>query len=169
MNKSFWSWWCHVATFISAKIDSGNVVLFLFCFCLCVCFFKPLPEPMLIHHQWGRVTFTWLRAVSQEMFKESINDLCLKNTNLKLQPHIIGSNNLCISWSITTMYCSNYKLSNYNGLYVGCQAIIWTNAGLLLIGTQGANFSEFKHFHSRKGIWKYRLENSGHFVSASMC
>ena len=25
------------------------------------------------------------------------------------------------------------------------------------------------HFHSQKSIWKCRLENGGHFVSASMC
>ena len=28
--------------------------------------------------------------------------------------------------------------------------------------------SEFKHFHSRKCIWKCRLENGGHFVPVSM-
>ena len=29
--------------------------------------------------------------------------------------------------------------------------------------------SKFKHFHSRKCIWKCCLENGGHFVSVSMC
>ena len=28
--------------------------------------------------------------------------------------------------------------------------------------------SKFKHFHSRKCVWKCRLENCGHFVSASI-
>ena len=62
-----------------------------------------------------------------------------------------------------------------NGLSPGRrQAIIWTNAGILLIGPLGTNFTEilieiFKHFHSRKYIWKCRLENGGHLVSASMC
>ena len=28
--------------------------------------------------------------------------------------------------------------------------------------------AKFTHFHSRKGFWKYRLENGKHFVSASM-
>ena len=46
------------------------------------------------------------------------------------------------------------------------QAIIWTNAGLLLIGPLGTNFSEilieiFLHFNSIKCIWKCRLENGG--------
>ena len=62
-----------------------------------------------------------------------------------------------------------------NGLLPGrCQAIIWTNAGILLIGALGTNFSEIlieihPYFHSRKSIWKCPLENGGHFVSASMC
>ena len=29
--------------------------------------------------------------------------------------------------------------------------------------------SNFKHFHSRKYIWKCRLANVGHFVSTSLC
>ena len=52
------------------------------------------------------------------------------------------------------------------------QAIIWTNAGILLIGPLGTNFSEILIeilFHSRKCVWKCRLRNGGHFVSASMC
>ena len=61
-----------------------------------------------------------------------------------------------------------------NGLSPGRrQAIIWTNAGILLIGPWGTNFSEIligiHAFHSRKFIWKCRLRNGGHFVSASMC
>ena len=55
------------------------------------------------------------------------------------------------------------------------QAIIWTNAGILLIGPSGTNFSEilidiyiYIYFHSSKCIWKC-IKCSGHFVSASMC
>ena len=29
--------------------------------------------------------------------------------------------------------------------------------------------SKLQHFHSRKCVWIYRMENGGHFVSASMC
>ena len=61
-----------------------------------------------------------------------------------------------------------------NGLSPGRrQAIIWINAGILLIGVLGTNFNEIlveiHNFHSRKSISKCRLENDGHFVSASMC
>ena len=46
------------------------------------------------------------------------------------------------------------------------RAIIWTNAGILLIRSLGTNFI---HFHSRKCIWDRRLQNGNHLVSASMC
>ena len=52
-------------------------------------------------------------------------------------------------------------------------AIIWVNAGILLIGPLGTNFSEIviqiKHFHWGKCVWKCRLRKGSHFVSASMC
>ena len=61
-----------------------------------------------------------------------------------------------------------------NSLLSGqCQGIIWTNAGILLIVPLGTNFSEIlietHTFSLKKCIWKCRLENGSHFVSASMC
>ena len=53
------------------------------------------------------------------------------------------------------------------------QAIIWTNAAVLLIQPLGTKFSEilikYILFHSRKCIWKCCLENGGQFALASMC
>ena len=53
------------------------------------------------------------------------------------------------------------------------QAITWTNAGILLIRPLGTNFSEIlikiSTFSLKKCVWKYRLWNGDHFVSASMC
>ena len=53
------------------------------------------------------------------------------------------------------------------------QAFIWTNAWILLIGNSGTSFSgiviKIHNFPSRKGMWKCRLENVGHFGSVSMC
>ena len=52
------------------------------------------------------------------------------------------------------------------------QAIIWTNAGILLIEPLGTNFSEILikiyALSFRRYTWKC-LENGIHFVSASMC
>ena len=53
------------------------------------------------------------------------------------------------------------------------QAIIWTNAGILIIGPLGTNFSEILSeihtFSLQKIRLKSRLRNVVHFVSASMC
>ena len=61
-----------------------------------------------------------------------------------------------------------------NGLSPGrCQAIIWTNAGILLIWTLGINFSEILNeihtFSCKKINLKCHLRNGSNFVSASMC
>ena len=59
-----------------------------------------------------------------------------------------------------------------NGLSPGRrQAIIWTNAGILLIRTLETNFSEIVseiHTFKKKCIWKCHLYNGSHFLSASM-
>ena len=60
-----------------------------------------------------------------------------------------------------------------NGLSPGRrQPIIWTNAGILLIGPLGTNFREILIeillFSFKKCVWKCRLRNGVHFVSALM-
>ena len=73
-------------------------------------------------------------------------------------------------WGWVTHICIGILTSNGsdNGLLPGPrQAIIWTNAGIVLIEPLETNsvkfYSEFKHFHSRKCIWKCHLENGVHF------
>ena len=58
-----------------------------------------------------------------------------------------------------------------SGLSPGrCQAIIWTNAGILLNWTLGTNFSQIlSKICTWKCIWKCCLPNGGHFVSVSVC
>ena len=63
---------------------------------------------------------------------------------------------------------------SYNGLSPGWhQAIVWTNAGIVLIRTLGTNVSEIlikiHTFSFTKCIWKCRLRNDGKCVSAPMC
>ena len=79
-------------------------------------------------------------------------------------------------WGRVTHICISRLriIVSNNGLSPGwCQAIIWTNAGILLIGPLGTNFYEILikiyTFSLKKCIWKCHLENGGHFVSASMC
>ena len=79
-------------------------------------------------------------------------------------------------WGRVTHICIGNLtiIGSDNGLLPGWrQAIIWTNAGILLIRPLETKFSEilisqFIGFHLWKCIWKYRLRN-GHFVSASLC
>ena len=61
-----------------------------------------------------------------------------------------------------------------NGLSPGHhQAIIWTNAGMLLTEPLDTNLSEilFKihTFSLKRCIWKWFLQNGGHFFAAPMC
>ena len=81
-------------------------------------------------------------------------------------------------WGRVTHICVSKLaiIASDNGLSPGRhQAIIWTSAGILLIGHSRTNFSEilieiiFLKIHSRKCIWKCRLWNGGHVVLASMC
>ena len=79
-------------------------------------------------------------------------------------------------WGQVTHICvgTNTNIGSDNGLSPGRrQAIIWTNAGILLIGPLRTNLSwilsEIHTFHSRKCILKHRLRSSSHLVSASTC
>ena len=59
-----------------------------------------------------------------------------------------------------------------NGLSPGRhQAIIWTNAGILLTGLVEKNFSEIFNQNPfiHENVFESRLRNGGHFVSAWMC
>ena len=70
--------------------------------------------------------------------------------------------------------CDITIVGSDNGLSPGRrQAIIWTNAGILLIGPLGTKFSEIlveiHTFSFKKTHLKILSENGGHFVLASMC
>ena len=79
-------------------------------------------------------------------------------------------------WGQVTHICIS-KLTivgSDNGLSPGRrQAIIWTNAGILVTGPLGTNFSEIlielHTFSFTKMYWTCCLWNGSHFVSASMC
>ena len=79
-------------------------------------------------------------------------------------------------WGRVTHICVSKLtiIGSDNGLSPDrCQAIIWTKAAIVLIGPLGTNFSEILieilSFSFKKCVWKCRLRNGGHFVSASMC
>ena len=92
---------------------------------------------------------------------------CLQNASIFVQV-----SNVLTHWGrvMHICVCKLIIIGCDNGLLLGrCQAIIWANAGILLVTPSGINFieisSEIQHFHSIKCIWKCCLQNDGHFVS----
>ena len=79
-------------------------------------------------------------------------------------------------WGRVTHICVSEQtiIGSDNGLSPGRrQAIIWTNAEILLIEPLGTNLSEIliriQIFSFKKMRLKSRLRNGVHYVSASMC
>ena len=82
------------------------------------------------------------------------------------------------NWDVSNpFFCYLQKLNiirSGNGLSPGrCRAIVWTNAGILLIGPMGTNLSEILieiiTFSFKKMQLKMASANGVYFVSASMC
>ena len=108
----------------------------------------------------------------------SYHKLVNPNLTLQLGNHVLPYTHKYVltHWGRVMHICVSELtiIGSDNGLSPGRrQAIIWTIAGILWIGPLGTNFSEILieiyTFSFRKCIWKCRLENGGHFVSASMC
>ena len=106
------------------------------------------------HGKWSLVAWNtlWLCLLRKsDDINVSIVTNCMKN---------------CLNYwgQVTHIYVSKLTIiGSDNGLLPGWhQAIIWTNAGLLLIGPLAINFNgiliTFIHFCSRKCIRKCRLE-----------
>ena len=81
---------------------------------------------------------------------------------------------LSTHWGRVTHICVTRltTIGSVNGLSPGRrQAIIWTNAGILLIVPLWSLmkfYSKFRYFNWRKPNWKCSLENGDHFISAPM-
>ena len=94
------------------------------------------------YHQWGPVIFIW-RPFHKRY-------LCLQSLNLPwkvlIQLHLnLPEANGLTHWGRVTHICvvKPTMIGSDNGLLPERrQAIIWTNAGILLIGPRGTNFSE---------------------------
>ena len=124
-----------MATEIWVNIGSGNGLL--------PAGTKPLPEPMLTGHQWSPMTFI-LGQFHKRCLKPSITKIYLKITCLKFHSNLPGANELT-HWGWVTNICVGNLIiiGSDNGLPPGRRhAIIWTNAGILLIRSLGTNFSE---------------------------
>ena len=94
---------------------------------------------------------------------------CRSITNIQRRPLFLDLTH----WGRLTHICVSKLaiISSDNGLSPARrQAIIFTNAGILLTGPLGTNSqSKFMYFYTRKCIGNCRPKNGGHFVSASTC
>ena len=94
----------------------------------------------------------------------------------KMIPFWLKSASLSTHWGRVTHICVGNLtiIGSDNGLSPGRrQAIIWSNAGILLIGLVGTNPSQIvigmQAFSFKKCTWKCLLRNGAPFDSASMC
>ena len=105
-------------------------------------------------------------------------DASLKRSNAAAYYHAMRSKVAMLNPSSLNSLPSNVYIGKLtiigsdNGLALSRrQAIIWTNARILLIRPLGTDVSEseLKYFYSRKCSWKCCLRTGVHSVSASIC
>ena len=122
---------------------------------------KPLPEPMIIKY------VSQLNEISLNILKISVTKYN-RNHVFKMSNISSGHNDLTRHWGRVTHICVSKLtiMGSDNGLSPDRrQAIIWTNAGILLIGPLETNFSEilieihtfsFKKMHLKMSSGKWR-------------
>ena len=109
----------------------------------------------------------YIRSISQKMPQQSIAKICLKITYLKFHSDFPGTNDLTHWGRVTHICVSNLTtIGSDNGLSPGrSQAIIRTNAGILLIEPLETNFNDilieihifsFKKIHFKMSSGKWR-------------
>ena len=102
-----------------------------------------LPDRTIV--DLSSVSDNLIRAISQEIPQPSINKISSKITYLKFHSVLLRAIEFLAHWGRVTHICVSDLtiIGSDNGLSPGRrQAIIWTNAGILLIGPLGTNFSE---------------------------
>ena len=129
---------------------------------------KSLPVPVRTCLQWVHTVTYFNEIVFQILFqiKTGIKNVVICS-GLVLLTHWGRVMHICFGNLI--------NLGSDNGLSPGRgRAIIWTNAGILLIGPLGIklhwNFNRNSNiFIQENALFRCRLRNGVHFVSASLC
>ena len=116
---------------------------------------KQLPEPILIYHQWGAMAFTW-GLFHKTVRKRYIHDVNLKMTNVRLQPHHPGSNELV---KLTFIYQDSEPFSWLNAVVLisGNLITIPIISGWLLTGCYQLSQA---HLLPLTGAGRYRIGTS---------
>ena len=150
-----------------------HTVFALLCFVVVIHWLVFLYPSGLLHWHCGNLTIApvpakqpwwiWINTSCEFIMNDCITTT--KQSTTKPCAYFLGYT-VCVSDLII--------IGSDNGLSFGrCQAIIWTNAGILLLRHLGTKFSgilyfKFERFQSGKYTWKRRLQNGGQFVAASM-
>ena len=127
---------------------------------------KPLPQPVLFFVNWTIGNkFQWDRNRNSYIV---IHENAIKNIVSQIGGHFAQVGDELNHWGRVTHICVSKLtiIGSDNGLSPGRrQAIIWSNAGILLIWTLGTNFSEilseirafsFKKMHLKMSSAKWR-------------
>ena len=129
-------------------------------------YFASLPQLPLL---WRA---TWCQLMHRVRWQNTV----LSHQDKKHCIHTNDSGRCLTHWGWVTHICTRKLtiIGSDAGLSPGRrQVIIWTNAGILLIGPLGTKFNgisiKVHTFSLKKSIWKCCLENGNYFVSASMC
>ena len=133
---------------------------------------KPLPKPLKVIVNSVLRKKTWSTQWNMKQNKKIYFKIHLKNILQNLDYFVQASMYYVneVEWRIyASVNCT--IIDSDNGLSPGRrQAIIWTNAGVLLIGPLEANFSEILidiyTFSFKKILLKMSSGNDGHFGSA---
>ena len=127
-------------------------------------------HPILTHWGWDKMA-----NISQAAFSNVFSSMEMFELWLKFHLRLFLSVQLT-HWGRVTHICVRKLIiiGSDNGLSPGrCQAIIWNNDEILLIGPLGTNFDEISieiyTFLFKKVHLKISSEICSHFVSASMC
>ena len=164
---------------ICMRLEFCNVYLSCMWMCWWITVYRPLRVTLCIHFDPGWFAGHWslliqvlLRKCSSPCKTYGDNHIQILKSTLwipliTIQARYLKVHTLNLThWGRVTLICVS-KLTiivSDNGLSP-CrrQAIIWTNAGILLIGPLGTNFNEtsieIHTFSFKKPIWKCRLEN----------
>ena len=119
------------------------------------------PCIMKMHRRMNNTRLTFSQQISKYswFYRHLFKRLCCELENTR-QPSTKNTRNNLNHWGRVTHICVGKLtiIGSDNGLSPGRrQAIIWTNAGILLISPQGRNFNEILI-----EIWKCRLRNGIH-------
>ena len=122
-----------------------------------------------LHWQFDCVFNSLFRLQTKELIKGPHYRPFVRGINQQLldSPH-----NVLTHWGRVTYSCISKltSIASDNGLSPGQrQAIIWTNAGILLIGPLGTNFSEILSEIHTFSFKKMRLKMSGKWRPFCLC